>query len=41
MQTFFSGMAGGGVFGRVVGIARIIITGVGLIMTEFQVFILM
>jgi hypothetical protein len=41
MQTSFSGMAGGGVYGKVVGIAHIIITGVGLIMTEFQVFILM
>jgi len=41
MQTSFSGMAGGGVYGRVVGIALIIITGVGFIMTEFQAFILM
>ena len=34
-------MAGGGVFGKVVGIAHIIITGVGLIITMFQPFILM
>jgi hypothetical protein len=34
-------MAGGGVHGKVVGIARIIITGVGLIITLFPVFILM
>ncbi len=34
-------MAGGGVHGRVVGIAHIIITGVGVIITLFQVFILM
>ena len=41
MKTFFSGMVGGGVHGKVVGIARIITTGVGLIMTMFQVFIMM
>jgi hypothetical protein len=40
MQTFSSGMAGGGVYGKVVGIAHIIITGVGFITTMFQVFIL-
>jgi hypothetical protein len=40
-QTSFSGMVGGGAHGKVVGIARIIITGVGLIITMFQVFILM
>jgi hypothetical protein len=41
MQTSFSGMAGGGVYGKVVGIAHIIITGTGVIITMFQVFILM
>jgi hypothetical protein len=40
MQTYFSGMVGGGVHGKVVGIAHSIITGVGLIITMFQVFIL-
>jgi hypothetical protein len=34
-------MVGGGVHGKVVGIAHIIITGVGLIITVFHVFILM
>ena len=34
-------MAGGGVFGKVVGIAHIIMTGVGHIITMFQVFIMM
>jgi hypothetical protein len=34
-------MVGGGVYGKVVGIAHIIMTGGGLIMTVFQVFILM
>jgi hypothetical protein len=34
-------MAGGGVHGKGVGIARIIITGVGFIITAFQVFIMM
>jgi hypothetical protein len=34
-------MVGGGVYGKVVGIAHIIITGVGVIMTMSQVFILM
>jgi hypothetical protein len=41
MQTFFSGMVGGGVHGKGVGIARIIMTGVGLIIIMFQVFIFM
>jgi hypothetical protein len=34
-------MVGGGVTGKVVGIAHIIITGVGLIIIMFPVFILM
>ena len=34
-------MVGGGVYGKVVGIAHITMTGGGLIMTAFQVFILM
>ena len=34
-------MAGGGVYGKVVGIVRIIITGAGAIMAMFQVFISM
>jgi hypothetical protein len=41
MQTFFSGMVGGGVYGKVVGIAHIIITGDGVIIKLFPVFILM
>jgi hypothetical protein len=41
MQTCFSGMVGGGVYGKVGGIAQIIMTGVGVIITRFQVFILM
>jgi len=41
MKTSFSGMAGGGVYGTVIGIAHIIITGDGLIIALFQVFILM
>ena len=41
MQTCISGMAGGGVHGKVVGIAHSIITGVGLIITISQVSILM
>jgi hypothetical protein len=41
MRTSFSGMVGGGGYGKVVGIAHIIITGVGLIMTMFRDFILM
>jgi hypothetical protein len=34
-------MVGGGVYGKGVGIAHIIITGVGVFITTFQVFILM
>ena len=34
-------MVGGGVYGKVVGIAHIIITGAGVIITMFPVFILM
>jgi hypothetical protein len=34
-------MAGGGAHGKVVGIARIIITGAGVIIEMFRVFILM
>jgi hypothetical protein len=34
-------MVGGGVFGKVDGIVHITITGAGVIMTMFQVFILM
>jgi hypothetical protein len=34
-------MVGGGVFGKVVGIDHVIITGDGVIITMFQVFILM
>jgi hypothetical protein len=34
-------MVGGGVFGKVVGIVHVIITGAGVIITLFQVFILM
>jgi uncharacterized membrane protein YtjA (UPF0391 family) len=41
MKTSFSGMAGGGVSGKAAGIARIIITGAGVIITMFPVFILM
>ncbi len=37
----FSGMAGGGVLGMVVGIARGIMTGAGLIITMFRGFIMM
>jgi hypothetical protein len=33
-------MAGGGVYGKVVGIAHIIMIGVGVIITMYQVFIL-
>jgi hypothetical protein len=40
-ETCFSGMVGGGVHGRVVGIAHIIMTGAGVIITPFQVFISM
>ena len=38
---YFSGVAGGGVYGKAVGIGHIIMTGVGLIITMFQPFILM
>ena len=38
---YSSTMAGGGVHGRVVGIARIITTAAGVIITGFRVFILM
>ena len=41
MLTSFSGMVGGGVYGKVAGIAHIIITEAGAIITMFQVFILM
>jgi hypothetical protein len=34
-------MVGGGVYGKVVGIAHVIMTGAGVIMTMFRVFILM
>jgi hypothetical protein len=34
-------MAGGGVYGKVIGIAHSIITGAGVIIEMFQVFILM
>src|SRR5512135_2530885 len=37
----FSGMVGGGAYGKAVGIAHTIITGLGPIMTMFQVFISM
>jgi hypothetical protein len=41
MQTSISRMVGGGVIGKVVGIVHVIITGAGVIITVFQVFILM
>jgi hypothetical protein len=41
MWTCFSGMAGGGAYGKAVGIAQIIMTGIGLIIMMSQVFILM
>ena len=41
MQTYFSGMAGGGVPGKAVGTGHVIMTGVGVIMTMFQLFISM
>jgi hypothetical protein len=34
-------MVGDGVYGKVIGIAHIIMTGAGVIITMFQVFILM
>ena len=40
MQTYFSGMVGGGVHGKVAGIAHTIMIGVGLIITMFQDFIM-
>ena len=40
MQNSSSGMAGGGVRGKVVGIARVTITGAGAVIIMFQVFIL-
>ena len=40
MQTCFSGAVGGGVYGKDTGIAHLIMTGVGLIIAMFQVFIL-
>ena len=41
MPIYFSGMVGGGVYGMAVGIAHIIMTGDGFIMTVFQVSIMM
>jgi hypothetical protein len=41
MWTSFSGMVGGGAYGKVVGIDHNIITRVGVIMTMSQVSILM
>jgi hypothetical protein len=41
MRTSFSTMVGGGVYGKAVGIAPIIITGAGVTITMFPVFILM
>jgi hypothetical protein len=41
MQTCFSGAVGGGGYGKAIGIAHIIITGVGAIIAMFPVFILM
>ncbi len=41
MSICFSGMVGGGVRGKVVGTAHVIMTGAGVIMTMFQVFISM
>lgn len=40
MWTSFSGMAGGGVHGEVVGIVQIIMTGVGRITLMFPAFIM-
>jgi hypothetical protein len=34
-------MAGGGVYGKVVGIAHSVMTGAGVIITKFQVSIMM
>jgi hypothetical protein len=41
MKTCIFGMAGGGVYGKVAGIAHSTITGVGVIIMPFPVFILM
>jgi hypothetical protein len=41
MRTCFSGMAGGGVYGKGAGIALIIMTGGGHIIAMSQVFISM
>jgi hypothetical protein len=41
MQRCFSGMVGGGVYGADIGIAHIIMTGVGGIIAMFPVFIMM
>jgi len=41
MSICFSGMVGGGVRGKVAGTAHVIMTGAGVIMTMFQVFISM
>jgi hypothetical protein len=41
MWTSFSGMVGGGVYGKVVGIVHITITGAGAAITLFPVSILM
>ena len=40
MRTFFSGMAGGGVHGKAVGIVRTPIIGDGLIITKCHDFIM-
>jgi hypothetical protein len=40
MQTSFSGVVGGGVYGKVVGIAHTTMTGAGVIITAFQASIL-
>jgi nicotinamide mononucleotide (NMN) deamidase PncC len=41
MSICFSGVAGGGVCGKVVGIVHVIMTGAGVITTVFQYSILM
>jgi hypothetical protein len=38
MQTFFSGAVGGGVYGKVVGIAHIIMTRIGVTIKAFHLF---
>jgi hypothetical protein len=40
MQTSFSGMTGGGVYGKVVGTAHVIMTKAGVIMDMLQVSIM-